>query len=163
MKIICITGSVGSGKTTIAKKLAQKLNYKYIDVNKLIKESKLYENYNKKLEAYEVDVKKLNWLLNKIIKKEKNNLIIDSHLSHYLGREFVDLCVVCKCELKELRKRLEAREYSKEKTRENLDAEIFDVCLIEALENKHNIIVVNTSENSLDKNVRKIIAEVKKL
>ena len=153
MKTICVTGSVASGKTTIAKELSKKLKYKYIDVSELIKENKLQGKYIKKLDTHEVDAEKLNKFLERLIKESKENLIIDSHLSHYLDTKYIDLCIVCKCEIKDLKKRLEAREYSKDKIRENLDAEIFDVCLVEALENKHKIIVVNTSENNLNKNI----------
>jgi len=36
--------------------------------------------------------------------------------------------------------------YSKEKVRENLDSEIFDVCLVEAKENGHKIKIVDSSK-----------------
>ena len=49
-----------------------------------------------------------------------------------------------KTKLPALKKRLEARKYSEQKVRENLDAEIFDVCQQEALENGHKPIVVWT-------------------
>ena len=47
--------------------------------------------------------------------------------------------------VKGIKKRLVKRKYSKEKIRENLDAEILDVCLVEALENKHKVKVVDTT------------------
>ena len=47
MKLI-ISGTPGTGKTTIAKKLAKKLNLRYIDVNKIIKLHNLAESYDKK-------------------------------------------------------------------------------------------------------------------
>jgi adenylate kinase len=99
----------------------------------LIEDEKLSEGYDKKLKSKIVDVKKLNKKLVEIIKKEKN-LVIDSHLSHYLDKKYVDLCVVVKCGLEKLKKRLEKRKYSKKKIRDNLDSEIFDVCFVEALE-----------------------------
>jgi len=142
--IIIVTGCPGTGKTTIAKKIARQKKLKYIDVNQLIKDNKLYFYYNKKENAYVVDVKKLNNFLIKMIKKEKN-LVLDSHLSHYIQSKYVDECIVTKCDLKELKKRLKKRKYSKEKIRTNLDCEIFDVCHIEALENKHNVKVIKTS------------------
>ena len=153
MKVIIVTGSVASGKTTLAEKLAKKLNFEYLDVNKII--NKIYEGYDKKRKSKIVDVKKLNKnlikeindfkSLNKKTNIKKNNkkivkgLIIDSHLSHYLPKRYVDLCIVTKCDLKKLEKRLRKRGYSKEKIRENLDAEIFDVCLNEAKELGHNV------------------------
>jgi len=146
VKIIIVTGNVCTGKTTLAKILSKKYHAIYINVNELIKDFKLYSYYDKKDKAYVVDVKKLNKFLIKLIKNSKNNLILDSHLSHYLPRKYVDLCYVTKCDLKILKKRLEKRKYSKEKIRENLDCEIFDVCLNEALENKHNIRIVDTNK-----------------
>mgnify|MGYP001589562037 CR=1 FL=1 len=96
--IIIVSGSTATGKTTIAGALARKLKYKYLDVNKLIKERGLREKYTKKLDSYEVDTKKLNKILLVLIKKSKS-LIIDSHLSHYLPGKYVGLCIICKCNL----------------------------------------------------------------
>jgi len=143
--VIIVTGSVGTGKTTFAKKLAKKLKHKYVDVNKLIAKKKLSSGYDKKRKCRIVDVKKLNRALIDLIKKEKN-LVIDSHLSHYLPKKYVDKCYVTKCSLKDLEKRLKKRKYSKDKIRENLDAEIFDVCFEEAKKKGHNIKVVWTSK-----------------
>ncbi|MEK6876962.1 MAG: AAA family ATPase [Nanoarchaeota archaeon] len=196
MKVIIVTGTPGTGKTTLSKKLAKKLDFGYLDVNETIKKYNLSEGYDKKRKTKIIDVKKLNMALikeinnynnsikkismtksnkrikytrkskifgvlkisdfhdNKIksIKNKKNNrnikngIIIDSHLSHYLPERYVDLCIVTKCGLKELKRRLKKKKYSESKIRENLDAEIFDVCLNEAEENKHNLIVINTTK-----------------
>lgn len=146
MKAVVVTGSPGTGKTKIAKKIAKEKNAKYLDVNKIIKKYKLREEYDKKRKTWIVDVSKLNKVLIDLIKKSKKKLVIDSHLSHYLPKEHVSLCVVCKCDLKILKKRLEKRGYSKAKIRENIDAEIFDVCLNEAKEFGHKVKVVDTTK-----------------
>ncbi len=146
LKAIIVTGSVCSGKTTLAKKLAKRRNYKYVDVNKVIKENKLSESYDAILDSYIVDEDKLIEVLKELIKKSKKQLIIDSHMAHYLPKEYVELCIVTKCELKELKRRLQARKYSEAKIKNNLDAEIFDVCLIEAKEAGHKIKVIDTTE-----------------
>ena len=141
---IIISGSVGTGKTTIAKKIAKEKKLKYMDVNQIIKDNRLYSYYNKKDKSYVVDIKKLNNYLIKLIKKDKK-IVLDSHLTHYLPKKYVDECIITKCNLKELKKRLEKRNYSREKIRVNLDCEIFDVCLIEALDKGHKVKVVDTS------------------
>ncbi len=151
VKVICISGSVGTGKTTIAKKISKLLNYEYINIKSFAKKNKL-GSYNKKV--YEIDVKKLNKKLIDLIKKSKKNLIIDGHLSHYLPKKYVDLCIITKCDIKKLKNRLKKRNYSKEKIRENLDVEIFDVCLVEAKEKKHKIIVMDTSKKYDLKNIK---------
>ena len=140
IKVIAITGIPGTGKTYLAKKIAKHFNYQYINVKKLLKKNNLLINYDFKAKTYNVDVKKMNKLLIALIKKSKNNLVIDSHLAHYLPKKYVNLCIVCKCDLKELKKRLVKRGYSKQKIMENLDAEIFDVCYIEAVERKHKVV-----------------------
>ena len=144
--IIIVTGTPCTGKTTIAKKIASLLKFKYIDVNRLIKTNKIHDKYDKKSDSLIVDIKKLNRILETLIKKSKQNLIIDSHLSHYLPNKIINLCIVTKCDIKILKKRLERRGYSKSKVRDNLDAEIFDTCHVEALEFGHKIKVIDTSK-----------------
>ena len=176
MKIIVVTGTPGTGKTALSRKIANKLNLHYIDVNNVIRKYKIAEGYDQKMKTKIVDIKKLNKALimeisqyKKTIKNKphksskknpneiKNGIIIDSHLSHYLAKKYVDLCIVTKCDLKVLRKRLKKRKYSEEKVRENLDAEIFDVCLNEAMERKHNIIVLDMTKGvSIDKVYNKL-------
>ena len=149
MKVILVSGTPGTGKTTYAKKIAKQKSYKYIDVNNVISSKNLSSGYDKKRDTKVIDTGKLNKLLIKIINEEKKKktkgLVIDSHLSHYLPKKYADLCVITKCDLKTLKKRLEKRGYSKEKVRENLDAEIFDVCRVEAEERGHKVELVFTS------------------
>ncbi len=155
MKAICITGSVGTGKTTLAKKLAKALKYKYIDVNQIIKKHKLHDSYDRKNKCFVVDTKKLNKFLIKLIKESKQPLILDSHLSHYIPKTYVSLCIVTTTEIEKLSKRLKKRRYPKQKVFDNLEAEIFKVCLLEA--KNHNLLVIDTTKEYNIKNITKYI------
>ncbi|MBI2659369.1 adenylate kinase family protein [Candidatus Woesearchaeota archaeon] len=158
MKTIIVTGTPGTGKTEIAKKLAKRLKFYYLDVNKVISSYKLAEGHDRKRKTKIVDIKKLNkFLINKIkafkktnIAKNKikkyNGIIIDSHLSHYLPRKYADFCIVTKCNIKELNKRLKRKKFNKNKIRENIQTEIFNVCLEEAKRKKHKIIEIDTTK-----------------
>lgn len=162
MKVIIVTGSPGTGKTTLSKKLAKSIGFIYVDVNKIINEQKISEGYDSNKKCLIVDTKKLSDELISMIsefKKNKgsvNGVIIDSHLSHYLPSKYVGLCIVTKCELKKLKERLTKRGYSKNKIRDNLDAEIFNVCFEEANNFGHKILVVDTS-HGIDKDLLKLI------
>jgi len=155
MPTIIVTGTPGTGKTIIAKALATKYKLKYVDVNKVIQAKKLREKYDKKRKTWEVDTDKLSKELVRMI-KEDPNVVIDSHLSHYVPSKYVDLCIVTKCNIKTLEKRLKKREYDKLKIRENLDAEIFDVCLTEAQEKKHKIQIIDTTKGTVQSLIRKV-------
>ena len=151
MKTIIVTGTPGTGKTSLSKELAKKLNFYYLDITKLISKHKLSEGYDRKRKTKIVDIKKLNGrIINKIKNLKKTNeyggIIIDSHLSHYLPRKYVNLCIVTKCDIKGLNKRLKKKKFGKDKIMENLQAEIFNICYNEAKERKHRILVVNTTK-----------------
>ena len=148
MKTIIVTGTPGTGKTVLSKKLAKKLDFYYADANQIISKNKLSEGYDQKRQTKIIDVKKLNKKLISEINKNKKlkGIIIDSHLSHYLPRKYVDLCIVTKCNIKELNKRLQRKGFSKSKIQENLQAEIFDICYDEAKKQMHKVILIDTTK-----------------
>ncbi|MBR9676833.1 AAA family ATPase [Candidatus Woesearchaeota archaeon] len=147
MTVVVVTGVPATGKTTLAKKLAIALSFEYVDGNAIAKT--VSDGYDKIRDCEIIDVKKLNVEFEKII-KEKKSVVIDSHLAHELPAKIIDFCIVCKTNLKTLKERLKTRGYSKEKIRENLDAEIFDTVFVEAKNNNHNLIVFDDSSKIED-------------
>ncbi len=138
MVVIAVSGCVGSGKTTLAKKLSSLLSFSYVNLSTL---RSLHKEYDKKKKCWVVDIKELRKVVKGLINKEKD-LIIDGHLSHYLNKRDVDLCILVRCDLKELQKRLKKRGYSVKKIKENLECEAFDLCTVEALEQGHIPLVI---------------------
>jgi len=147
MAVIIVSGTPGTGKTYLAKRLAKSLGFKYTDVKRVISKNKLKERYDRKRRTYVVDEKKLAKILEKMIRDSDDNLVIESHMGHFVDPGLVDLCIITKCELKTLEKRLKNKGYNKEKVRENLDCEIFDICLNEAKEGGHKVKIVDTTKN----------------
>lgn len=145
-KAIIVSGTPGTGKTTLSKELVKRFDLEYIDVNEIIKSEKLSDGFDEKRNCDIIDTEKLNEILVELILNSNKQLIIDSHLSHYLPKKYVKLCIITKCGLGELKKRLVKRGYDGDKVRENLDSDIFDVCLIDAQEFGHNVYVVETDK-----------------
>jgi len=158
MKTIIISGTPATGKSTLAKLLSKKLNFYHLNLKPLLK--KISEGYDRKKQCYVIDLKKLKKEIINIIKKEKQNIIFNSHLIHHLPKKYVNICIITKCSnLKILKQRLQKRKYSKKKIEENLECEIFDLCLNEAKENKHNILTIDTCKKI---NQKELITKIKK-
>lgn len=145
IKTVIITGIPGTGKTVLAKRLARESGFRYVDVNQLIKKKKLYDGYDRKRKAFIVDENKLRQALFSYIKSSAQDLILDSHLSHYIDRKLVDSCIVTTCNLRTLEQRLKKRGYSRAKIDENIQAEVFEICAQEAREAGYTPVIVDTT------------------
>jgi adenylate kinase len=152
LKIIAVTGTPGVGKTTFSKKLAHSLGFYYLDVNSLIKPYNLSKSFDFALNCAIVDESLLESAICSEIELSlfsQKGIVIDSHLSHYLSPDFVDLCIVISLPISALKSRLESRGYSSLKVRENLDSEIFDLCYIESVDFGHNVLKLSGDLSSI--------------
>jgi adenylate kinase len=141
--LIAISGTPGTGKSTLAKKLAVKLGFYRLDLSQHY--SSIKTGYDKQKKCFIVDIHKIEMLVADTLQKHKN-MVLDSHVAHLLPSKIVDICVIVQCsDLKQLQKRLKEKQYSASKIRENLDAEIFQVCLHEAEHRQKKVIVVDTA------------------
>jgi adenylate kinase len=148
MKTVIITGSVGSGKTTLANNLRKILKYKHLHVDTLLRKNNLKDDYDKKRKCHVIDTKELNKILLQEMKdaKGEKGVIIDSHLAHHLPKKVVDTCIVTICKIEKLAARLKKRKYHQQKIKENIECEIFHVCLEEARKRHKKVIVVDTTK-----------------
>ncbi len=113
----------------------------------------MYKGRDEKRDSYVVDVDRLRKDVGKYF-KFKGNLIFEGHLSHYLD---ADLVIVLRTNPKILKRRLESKGYSREKVRENIEAEALDVILIESLDiHREKVRELNTTDLSTLEVVDKI-------
>ncbi|WP_456367591.1 adenylate kinase family protein [Thermococcus sp.] len=152
--IIAVTGTPGVGKTTVSKLLARKLGYEYVSLRDYVMERGIGEMKGDELEV-EVDELAYNFERDFAGK----NVVADGHLSHFLK---ADLVVVLRAHPKLVGERLKGRGYSKEKIGENVEAELVDVILVEALEENENVIEVDTTGKTPEKVVDEIIGLIQK-
>ncbi len=160
--IICVTGTPGTGKTELSSIISIKTGLKHLDLNKKAKSLKLIIGYDKERGVNIVDESLLTKKVRELSKKSKYGLIVDSHISHFTSSKIVDLCIICRCELKELKKRLKKRAYTTRKIRENIEAEIFNICGEESAEMGHKTVEIDcSSRTARNRKLKTILKEIK--
>ena len=128
-----LTGTPGTGKTSLKKHLNKKI----------ISLSEYYEQASEgKTDNGEwiVDIEKLDNIL-----QDEDCNFFEGNFSHKLDK--IDKVIVLRCDPQILEKRLESRNYSKNKVRENLEAEAIGLIYSEAIEiqDRANVFQVDNS------------------
>lgn len=136
--IVLITGTPGTGKTTLARALAQKLNIKCYSISELVDEE-VVAGYDRERESFEIDVERLFKKISHI-----KSGIIEGHMAHLLPFENATV-IVLRTHPEVLQERLKRKGFSERKIKENLEAEALDVCLVESLEMHRRVYEINTS------------------
>jgi len=160
-KIIVISGTPGTGKTLVAKKLAEKLKACYINLSDMVINEKLYVEYDEVRKSYVIDEEKVKTRLREIA-KSCDILIVDGHYGELAPRELVDKIIVLRTDPLELEKRLRKKGWSWEKIKENVAAEIIGVCTVNALEEhgEDKVYEIDTTNRSPEEIIEEIINEV---
>jgi len=163
MKRVIISGTPGTGKTSVSKLIIQKLRARMISLNELAISNKLTINYDRKRETSVIDAEKVIEQVKKLIdlytKENVEFLIIESHFSDIIPNNLIDYAIVLRCHPDELIRRLEKRNYRKEKIFENVQAEILGNCMNYLIEKnlKRDIIEINTTNLKIESVVNIII------
>lgn len=162
--MIIVTGTPGTGKTTVTKLLNEKINAKLISINSLL------ENYDLNLGTDEVrgykivDTVEMIPVVDKIKEENKDKIIIfEGHLAQDYPNG--DMIVVLRCNPEILKKRLDTRNWTDKKVKENVSAEILGICTMESYETYGDMVQeVETSKLKPDEvaNILTDIIEMKK-
>ncbi len=129
-RVIVITGTPGVGKSSISKALASKINARVISIGELVKREGLYSGVDRKRDTLIADVDKISERINEIISKASTDVIVEGHFAvDVVPSEKIAIAFVLRRNPEELETIFKERSYKEEKIRENLAAEILDVCL----------------------------------
>jgi adenylate kinase len=129
-------GSPCVGKTSVSKRLASRLNALYVDLGELVTKEKLASGVDEKRGTLIADRAKLSKRVQQIIKQNRQDrdIIIDGHYAtDVVPARSITRVFVLRRHPDELKKLMEKRGFKEQKTRENLAAEILDVCLYDAI------------------------------
>ncbi len=151
--IIAISGTPGTGKTEVARLLAERLGFRLLDLNKLAESKDLYAGYDEKRDCRVVDVDRVA----EEIKKIKEDVVIESHYAHDIPCDFA---VMLRTNPGELRERLKKKGWKREKIEENVLSEIMEVCLTEALELGRKVIEIDTTGKNPEAVVKEIMKKI---
>jgi len=142
--IITISGTPGTGKTAAAKELSKLLGYEVISLTELVEKGKIRSGYDKKRKSRIVDEEKLDNSVKKLIDKKKN-YIIEGGPSHFISSDF---CVILRANPDLLMRRMKKRKWPAGKIKENIQAEILDAAVIEAIERNKKTLEIDTSRRT---------------
>ena len=146
---IFITGTPCTGKTTVSERLSSKLGCRLIKINDLALENDFVLGIDDEKGYKVIDIPKLNEKVSEIISRSDEFLIFEGHLAHLC--DGADKVIVLRVRPEILRSRLEGRDYSEAKIRENLEAEAMGVCTAEAYDiYGENISEIDVSDLTVD-------------
>ena len=120
---VALTGTPGTGKSSISEILSKK--YKVIHLGDF---TEARVDYDDARNSYIVDTDLLRNKVNSI--RDEGIIIVEGHYAHDM---MVDTVIVLRCHPNVLKNRLEMREYSINKIRENMEAEAMGIIVDEAL------------------------------
>ncbi len=160
-KVVVISGTPGTGKTTVASILAKKIKGIHIDLSNLVLKEKLYKEVDEKRETVIADLDKLLPKLREIIRSANSPIIIEGHYAEIVPSKFVNVAIILRTHPKELEKRLKKKNFKESKIRENIQAEILGVCSYNALNayEKEKIYEIDTTSKTPNETVN-IILEI---
>jgi adenylate kinase len=163
MKILIVSGTPGTGKTTVSKNLLNYFKAKVISLNELAISEKLILNYDIERETSVINEKKLVNCVIKLIERynklDLEFLIIESHFSDIVPGQYIDYVIILRCDPDELCIRLKERGYKNEKIRENVQSEILGNSANYFLNKQLNkpIMEIDTTNKSIDVITKTII------
>jgi adenylate kinase len=153
---IVITGNPGVGKHTITQLIADKMKVSIIDINKIAKDSELFE---KNGDTNDVDVEVLGKILESKI--SENNIIV-GHLAPYaLRKNQVKLMIVLRRSPYDLIPVYENRKYDNVKIKDNVGSEILGVIANDAMDKfQEKTFQINVSGKTVSEVFEKIMSVI---
>ena len=133
-RVILVTGTPGVGKTSVSRSLASKLGAVYVSVAELVERERLIIGVDKARGTLIADTDRVSKRMREIIKSYECDVVVDGHYAvDVVPSKDVQMVFVLRRDPSELKSVMESSGFRERKIRENLAAEILDVCLWDAV------------------------------
>jgi adenylate kinase len=160
-KAIVITGTPGTGKSSVAEIVAEKLNIRLLSLNQIAAESGALSTKDWGRDTTPI---KMGALRKALVKRlgEGGGAVVEGHFSEVVPKGYVRIVIVLRTDPLVLKERLKQRGYAAEKVKENVEAELLDACLIEAIEafGKEMVREVDTTSTSSEDASEQVLAAI---
>jgi adenylate kinase len=163
---ILVTGTPGCGKTTLCENIVkameqQNMKYVHLNISQIAIDNRFTEEFDEERQTHVLDEDQLLDHLEETLSDfQRTAYIVDYHSSEMFPERWFDIVVCLGTDNTVLYERLAKRGYPEKKIQENVECEIFQVCLQEALDSYDKGIVlhlINNTDEELDSNVDNIV------
>ena len=157
---VALSGTPGTGKTSVATVL-KKRGYSIVHLHTFAKENHCIAGTDKKRGSQLIDMMKLDKAIQKNFTPDAL-VFFDGHIAHLL--KTMEKVILLRCHPKDLEKRLLKKKWTSKKIRENVEAEIIDIILCEAVERhpSEDIFEIDTTKKSVEEIAVSIVEIVNK-
>jgi len=162
--ILCyLTGTPGTGKSTVANILADRVHASVIEINDLIIKEGHFWGYDIHRDSLIIDEGRLFVSITERVEEKENHILVGLPMD-LRGLSLLSI-IVLRCDIATLRRRLVPRGYSSEKVEENIQSEIMGIILDQMVSWFPNtpILEIDTTYRSPEETVTTIENFTKKL
>ena len=159
--IFVITGTPGTGKSTLARLISKETNIKLFEINSVIIENELYDEWDEIRDVPMINDKKIidyfsNWVKNFL---DDVKILAEGHYFEFIPSQIVTKIIILRANPPTLKARLKNRNFKPAKINENVQAEILGNIMGVILQNYSNIplLQVDTSEFDIEKSKNLIL------
>ncbi len=147
MRSIGISGTPGTGKSSVAKILSLYLNMPVIDLSKYVIENNLILFYDSERHTNVIDEDRVRSELLRLY-HSNGAMIIDSHYAEIAPKEILEVVFIIRRDPEELMNILLKRGWNSNKIVENVEAELLSICTLNAIDELGEDLVIEIDATS---------------
>jgi adenylate kinase len=130
---LAISGTPGVGKTATGTLLAERLDFKIIELSRLVERENLYSHLDEERRTLVADMDAVGQYLERLLLNAEQTYLVIGHFADVVPDEFLKCLVILRCHPQILSARLRKRQWTRAKILENVQAEILGECTSQAL------------------------------